>query len=280
MDILKRKHEVSVSIVVYENDKNLLLRVVSCVLESQLLTSLYIIDNSSTNRLREIFPQDSRLEYIFMNSNNGFGAGHNVILRHPEKMGKYHLVLNPDVSFEPGTLEKLYDYMEANSDVGNVMPRIIYPNGELQYLCKLLPTPMDWIGRMFIPFKSIKKRINDKFEMRFADYESEMNVPYLSGCFMFLRKSVIEEVGVFDEGIFMYGEDTDLNRRIYQRYRTMYYPKVTITHAFEKGSHKSLRLFWIHVKAAIYYLNKWGWFFDKERRGINKKTKLAYTSLK
>ena len=67
MDILKRKHEVSVSIVVYENDKNLLLRVVSCVLESQLLTSLYIIDNSSTNKLREIFPQDSRLEYIFMN---------------------------------------------------------------------------------------------------------------------------------------------------------------------------------------------------------------------
>lgn len=280
MDILKRKHEVSVSIVVYENDKNLLLRVVSCVLESQLLTSLYIIDNSSTNKLREIFPQDSRLEYIFMNSNNGFGAGHNFIMRQPEKMGKYHLVLNPDVSFAPGTLEKLYDYMENNPDVGNVMPKIIYPNGDLQYLCKLLPTPMDWIGRMFIPFKSIKKRINDKFEMRFADYESEMNVPYLSGCFMFLRKSVIEEVGVFDEGIFMYGEDTDLNRRIYQKYRTMYYPKVTITHAFEKGSHKSLRLFWIHVKAAIYYLNKWGWFFDKERRGINKKTKLAYTSLK
>ncbi len=272
--------DVSVSIVVYENDKNLLLRVVSCVLESQLLTSLYIIDNSSTNKLREIFPQDSRLEYIFMNSNNGFGAGHNFIMRQPEKMGKYHLVLNPDVSFAPGTLEKLYDYMENNPDVGNVMPKIIYPNGDLQYLCKLLPTPMDWIGRMFIPFKSIKKRINDKFEMRFADYESEMNVPYLSGCFMFLRKSVIEEVGVFDEGIFMYGEDTDLNRRIYQKHRTMYYPKVTITHAFEKGSHKSLRLFWIHVKAAIYYLNKWGWFFDKERRGINKKTKLAYTSLK
>ena len=195
-------------------------------------------------------------------------------------MCKYHLVLNPDVSFALGTLEKLYDYMERNLDVGNVMPKIIYPNGDLQYLCKLLPTPMDWIGRMFIPFKSIKRRINDRFEMHFADYESEMNVPYLSGCFMFLRKSVIEEVGVFDEGIFMYGEDTDLNRRIYQKYRTMYYPKVTIIHAFEKGSHKNFRLFWIHVKAAIYYLNKWGWFFDNERRDINKKTKSAYTSLK
>ena len=70
MDILKRKHEVSVSIVVYENDKNLLLRVVSCVLESQLLTSLYIIYNYSTNNLREILPQYNSLEYIFINSNN------------------------------------------------------------------------------------------------------------------------------------------------------------------------------------------------------------------
>lgn len=81
-------------------------------------------------------------------------------------MGKYHLVLNPDVYFDAGTLESLFDYMEARVDVGNVMPRIIYPNGELQYLCKLLPTPMDWIGRMFIPFKGIKKKINNSFEMR------------------------------------------------------------------------------------------------------------------
>lgn len=47
-----------------------------------------------------------------------------------------------------------------------------------------------------------------------------------------------------------------------------------------KGSHKKIRLFWIHVKAAVYYLNKWGWFFDKERREINKKAKLAYTNMK
>lgn len=274
------ENTLSIAIVTYRNKFAVLQDVIDSVLLTTLNIKLYIIDNSPTNELKNLIPQDSRLEYIFMNSNNGFGAGHNVILRHPEKMGKYHLVLNPDVSFALGTLEKLYDYMERNFDVGNVMPKIIYPNGDLQYLCKLLPTPMDWIGRMFIPFKSIKRRINDRFEMHFADYESEMNVPYLSGCFMFLRKSVIEEVGVFDEGIFMYGEDTDLNRRIYQKYRTMYYPKVTIIHAFEKGSHKNFRLFWIHVKAAIYYLNKWGWFFDKERRDINKKTKSAYTSLK
>jgi GT2 family glycosyltransferase len=270
------KMDITASIVTYLNNKEVLLKTITCFLNTSLNVQLYIIDNSPVNTI-ESYLCDKRIDYRFMNSNKGFGAGHNVVLQDPEKMGKYHLILNPDIYFKIGVLENLYNYMESNKNVANVMPRIIYPNGDLQYLCKLLPTPLDWIGRMFIPIRSIKQRINNKFEMRFADYDREMNVPYLSGCFMFLRKSAIEEIGGFDEGIFMYGEDTDLNRRIYQKYRTMYYPKVTITHAFEKGSHKNLRLFWIHIKAAIYYLNKWGWFFDKERKKINSMTKALYT---
>lgn len=270
-------YQITATIVTYSNDSEVLLKTINSFYNTSLDVFLYIVDNSKKDTLRNILTEFNKLEYLFMNSNKGFGVGHNVILQNPNRMGKYHLILNPDIILKKRALEVLYDYMEKNEDVGNVMPRIIYPNGNLQYLCKLLPTPLDWIGRMFIPIRSIKNKINNNFEMRFADYDKEMNVPYLSGCFMFLRKSAIEEIGIFDEGIFMYGEDTDLNRRIYQKYRTMYYPKVTITHAFEKGSHKNLRLFWIHIKAAIYYLNKWGWFFDKERKKINSMTKALYT---
>lgn len=272
-------YDVSVAIVTYNNEIEMLSRTINSVLKSTINTILYIIDNSPTNRIQYSIPSDDRIRYVFLNRNDGFGSGHNEVLRNSKLMGKYHLVLNPDIYFDAGVIEGLFSYMEQNIDVGNVMPKIIYPNGDLQYLCKLLPTPMDWIGRMFIPVKKIRDKFNRNFEMQFADYSKEMNVPYLSGCFMFLRKSVIEEVGIFDEGIFMYGEDTDLNRRIYRKCRTMYYPGVTVTHAFEKGSHKNLRLFWIHVKAAIYYLNKWGWFFDKERREINKATKMKYANL-
>jgi GT2 family glycosyltransferase len=268
-------YNITAAIVTYKNQHQQLLDAVNSFLNTELSIHLYIVDNSPTDGLRSLFTDD-RITYIFMNSNNGFGAGHNVIMRQPNKMGTYHIVLNPDVYFESGTLEKLYTYMEANLDVGNVMPHIIYPNGELQRLCKLLPTPKDWIIRMFVPIKKVRDSIDYNFEMRFADYSKEMSVPYLSGCFMFLRKSVIEEIGVFDEGIFMYGEDTDLNRRIYQKYRTMYYPGATIVHNHERGSHKNFRLLWIHIKAAIYYLNKWGWLFDKERCEINRKTKKAY----
>lgn len=271
------KTYLSASIVLYNNNPQVLKQTIDCFLKTPLSIKLYLVDNSPLPLLEKMV-EDERIQYIYLNSNRGFGAGHNAIMRRASCLGKFHLVLNPDIFFEEGTLEKLCEYMEANIDVGNVMPRIVYPNGNLQYLCKLLPTPLNWIARMFIPIKSIRERLNYNFEMHFADYNKPLNVPYLSGCFMFLRTSVIKEIGVFDEGIFMYGEDTDLNRRIHEKYRTMYYPEVTVTHNFEKASHKSWRLFWVHIKAAFYYMNKWGWIFDKQRTLINKKTKNLYSA--
>ena len=109
-------YEITATIVTYRNPDSILLKTINSFLNTKVEVRLYIIDNSPTDRLRNIC-NDPRVEYIFMNSNNGFGAGHNVILRNASKMGKYHLVLNPDVFFEKGTLEKLYDYMENNLDV-------------------------------------------------------------------------------------------------------------------------------------------------------------------
>ncbi len=259
------------SIVTYKNDIQVLRAAISSFLDTSLKVKLYIIDNSPSNIIREICT-DPRIEYIFNDSNIGFGAGHNIILKDIKKLGKYHLILNPDIRFQKGVLEELYNIMEERTEIGNIMPKIYYGNGQIQYLCKLLPTPLDWIVRMFVPLKSIKDRIDHRFEMRFTDYDTIMNVPYLSGCFMFIRKTVIEDIGPFDENMFMYGEDTDLSRRIYMKYQNIYYPKVSIVHNFEKGSHKNMRLFIIHVKSTIYYLNKWGWLIDNDRRRINKRT--------
>lgn len=270
-------YQVTASIVAYANAPEEICAAARSFLKTEIGVRLYILDNSPLPSLRRYFDFDSRIEYHYLNANRGFGAGHNVILRQPEKMGKYHLVLNPDITFESGTLEALYNYMEDNPDIGNVMPKVVFPDGSFQYLCKLLPTPIDWFVRMFIPIRSVKERINYRFEMRFSDFSKEMNVPYLSGSFMFLRKTTIEEIGVFDEKIFMYGEDTDLNRRIHQKYRTMYFPNAVVTHAYEGGTHHNLHLFWITVKALSYYLFKWGWFFDKERRMVNKETIERYS---
>ena len=258
-------------IVLYKNDKVQLEKVIESYFNTALNSKLFLIDNSPTDDLRGL-ANHQRIEYYHNPSNPGFGAAHNIALKKAIYFGsKYHLVLNPDVYFEAGTIEKIVQYMDENTTIGNLMPKVVYPDGAIQYLCKLLPTPYDWIGRRFNPLKPMVDKRNQIFELRFTGYNQIMEVPYLSGCFMFLRLDAIKEVGFFDEGIFMYGEETDLCRRlIAKNYKTIFYPEVTITHEFAKGSHKSWRLTWIGIKSAIYYFNKWGWFFDSQRSKINK----------
>ena len=200
----------------------------------------------------------------------GYGKAHNIAIRKSIKENaKYHVVMNPDIYFEKGVIEKLYEYMESNQEVGLAMPKVLYFNGDVQYLAKLLPTPFDLFLRRFVPFNFLKEKRSEKYELRFTGYNDIMEVPFLSGCFMFLRVKVLKEVGLFDENFFMYLEDIDLSRRIHQKYKTIFYPKVNVYHEYEKGSYKSLKLLIYHVRSAIYYFNKWGWIFDKERKKIN-----------
>lgn len=210
-----------------------------------------------------------RLIYL-PHDNNGYGGGHNVALREAMKEGsRYHLVVNPDVWFGPEVMPKLIKYMEEHPDVGQIMPKVLYPNGEIQRLAKMLPTPLDLIGRLCIPHFIIKRR-NALFELKQSGFTKILNVPFLSGCFMFLRMSAVDEVGMFDEQFFMYAEDIDLTRRIHKKYKTLYYPCASIYHTFTRGSRKSLRLLLIHILSIIQYFNKWGWIKDEERKIINR----------
>lgn len=267
------------SIVLYKNNKSILIKAISSFLNTELDVKLMLIDNSLNDDLKNIF-NDKRIIYYHNPSNPGFGAGHNIALRKAIEGGsKYHLILNPDVYFDEEVMIKLTNYLDENRDIGNIMPKVLYPDGEIQYLCKLLPTPYDWIGRRFNPFKKMVEKRNEMFELRFSNYDKIMEVPYLSGCFMYLRISALKDIGLFDEKIFMYGEETDLCRRLIKGgYKTIFYPYTNIYHHFEKGSHKSWRLTRIGIQSAIYYFNKWGWFKDDERKEINEDTlkKLSY----
>jgi GT2 family glycosyltransferase len=273
---------LNISIVLYHNKEGQIKKAIESVLNTDLDVNLYLVDNSSTDSLRDLEMIDKRTKYIFNNSNLGFGKAHNIALKKSiEKNIPYHLVLNPDVYFEKGVLEELYKFMESNKDVGLVMPKVLYPNGDIQYLCKLLPTPFDLFGRRFLnfgPFKKIVEKRNEIYELRFTGYDKIIEVPYLSGCFMFIRTEVLKKVGLFDERFFMYLEDTDLSRRIHRVSKTIYYPEVSIYHEYGKGSYKNPKLLKYHLDSAIKYFNKYGWLFDKERDEINKKTleKLGY----
>ena len=265
--------DVTACIVLYCNDTNVLSKAIDSFLRTNLKIKLYLVDNSPTNQL-ETFFKDSRIEYIFSNGNVGFGAGHNIAIKKSTIIGsKYHLILNPDIEYKIGTLEKLIDFLEININVGLVSPKILYPNGDIQHLCRMLPTPFDFFAKRFIPNKLLPllSKLLNNYEFKNKDYNKIMEVPFLSGCFMLTRTEVFKKIGLFDENIFLYTEDIDLCRRIFKSYKTIYYPEVSIIHGYERGSAKNLKLLFISIKSAVYYFNKWGWFWDRDRAIINHK---------
>ncbi|MFZ6013782.1 MAG: glycosyltransferase, partial [Bacteroidota bacterium] len=207
------------------------------------------------------------------------GAGHNIAIREILNSSKYHLVLNPDVYFQPDVIRKLYDFMEEHRSIGQVMPKVFYPDGRLQLQCKLLPSPKTLILRRFLNFLHFSlKRENYHYEFQFSGYDKVMDVPFLSGCFMFLRTEALKKVGLFDERFFLYTEDTDLTRRIHRHFRTVYYPDATIYHHYARGAYNDFWLLWKSVQSTVKYFNKWGWFNDQEREYINRRILLNFNS--
>lgn len=260
---------ITVSIVSYHHRSSEIRKIMDCVLAAPI-DKLFIIDHSSDDRLRELERMSERVRYIH-SINRGYGAGHNIAIREAIELGAtYHVVVNPDIYFKNGVLERLVEYMERNKDVGQIMPKVYYPNGDLQCLCKLIPTPLDLIFKRFLPYFITKKRMY-RFQLGFTGYDKIMNVPYLSGCFMFFRTSVLQEIGLFDERFFMYPEDIDITRRIHEKYKTIFFPDVSIIHAHAAASKTNFKMLKVHILNMIKYFNKWGWYFDSRRKIINKK---------
>ena len=224
---------ITVSIVTYKTD---LVELAKCLtsLLSPLISKVYIIDKSSQQYIADFCKAYANVEYI------------------------------------GSVLEQLADYMDLNEDVAQVQPNIIYPDGRMQYTCRLLPTPVDLIFRRFLPKKMIEKR-NNRYILKFNDHTQAMNIPHHQGSFMFFRIECFNKTGLFDERFFMYLEDIDLTRRIHKYYRTMFWPGVTIVHAHRAASYKSKKMLIIHIRNAIKYFNKWGWVFDSERKKWNKR---------
>ena len=219
--------KLNVSIVLYHTPIQEVTKMVYCLRMHSDVGQIFLIDNSEHQTAAF---QALDATYCFMNKNLGYGSGHNIAMRTSikEKI-PYHLVLNSDMSFNSEILSELLAHMDSHPLVGQMMPKVFYPNGEIQYLCKLLPSPMDLFGRRFLPKRWTEQR-NHRFELRHSGYTSIINAPYLSGCFMLLRTEALKKVGLFDERFFMYPEDMDLTRRIHTHYQTLFYPQVEIVH--------------------------------------------------
>lgn len=252
--------DCTASIVIYNNPPEMIRRAIESFLSCSLNIKLLVIDNSPTDALKSSLI-DLPIQYHFYGSNAGYGRGHNKALEMCSN-SKYHVIINPDIIITPFTVETLASFMNDNTDIGLVCPKILNEDGSLQYLNKRYPTVFNLFARRFIPVSLhylIQRRL-DRYEMKDVGYEDICDVECISGCFMFCRTEVLKAAGGFDDRYFMYFEDFDLSRKIQQKgFRTVFCPHATVTHLWERASHKSVKMTWVFIVSMFRYFNKWGW---------------------
>jgi GT2 family glycosyltransferase len=234
------------------------------------VAQLYVVDNTpgppavntaeAVTRLVDGFAaRGAPLELHYPGKNLGYGRGHNIAIMPSTLKYKYHLICNPDITLGKHTLQVLYDFMEANPEVGLCMPKLVGPDGETHFCCRRSPVALDYLSQLILP-RSWGKRRKDSLELRSRDYDQSMEVPCLSGCFMFFRSDVLRRLGGFDERFFLYFEDLDLCARARKLGKNVYWPYTHVVHERQSGHRSSWRLKARFAASACRYFAKWGWF--------------------
>lgn len=234
--------DVSVLIVNY-NVKDYLLQCLRSVKasDSAVYIEIIVVDNASTDNsvqeLRKIFPD---VTWIQLPENIGFGRGNNVGLKHCR--GKYVLFLNPDTLIAHDTIQTMFDYLEAHTDVGLAGCRVFNADGTLQLACRRgLPTPWASFCKLFglqslFPNSPLFARYN----LTYKPVDDTYDVDALIGAFMIGPLAVVNSVNGFDPDFFMYGEDLDLCYRIQQRgYHVRYVHTTGIVHFKGESTRRS-----------------------------------------
>jgi GT2 family glycosyltransferase len=250
---------VGVSIVLYRTRAIQIRSLVDHLFE-QGVARVYLVDNSPPAfGAFDGWAANDRVTTIQTGRNLGYGRAHNPAIRDSVRHHAYHLICNPDISLGDNAIPELYRVLQERPEVGLCMPKVLGVDGSVQYLCKRPPAPIDFAIRSMLPAAWLERR-RTWFEMRDESYEHERAVECLSGCFMFFRSSVLQQIGGFDERFFLYLEDFDISRRAAAVATNLYYPGVQVVHVHERGHSKSVRLFLAVLASAIRYFNKWGWF--------------------
>ena len=228
---------------------------------------IIVVDNNSKDGIKKML-QDNFTNIIFVQSqrNLGMGAGNNLGIK--QAKGKYIAVLNPDTMANKDSFTKLFQFMEEQPRVGLAGPKLINPDGQVQYTRCRFPNFLIPIYRR-TPLKKIsavKDKI-DKYLTKDRDYDEVGRADWLYGACFFIRAETLKKIGLFDERFFLGFEDTDLCRRIWKiGEEVWYYPKSSIIHYPHRFSGESNWLLGMFKKNVREHIRSWLSYFIKWRK--------------
>jgi GT2 family glycosyltransferase len=182
---------------------------------------IVVLDNASedgsADAVRERFPG---VRLIEQRHRAGFGANHNTVIR--ETTGRYVFVLNEDTTSDDWGFDRMVAHLDANRRVAALGPRLVYPDGREQSSAWRFPSP--WtaaLGLLTLGRAGILQ----------SGGSETCDVDWAMAAALLVRREALGEVGVFDEGFFIYSEETDLCRRLRNAgWRTQFFPSVTVVH--------------------------------------------------
>ncbi len=232
------------------------------VLDAELAeqTELVVVDNASGDNSKELITSEFKnVNWIQLKNNVGFGKACNIGVQ--SSSGKYVLLLNPDTVIAKDTLKVAVDFMQSHPQAGLMGPKILNQDGSLQASCRRgFVTPLvafyyfTGLSRLFP-----KSRHFARYHLTFMNENESAIVDAVSGSFMFIRRTLFDQLGGFDEQFFMYGEDIDLCWRVREKgYEVWYHPLTQIIHRKGQSSTRSpLRSRFAFYEAMIIFSKKY-----------------------
>jgi len=220
---------------------------------------VFVVDNCSTDGsaalVRAEFPWVRLLEN---DHRHGFAANNNRAIR--KSSGRYILILNPDTETPAGALEALLAFADGHPRAGICGPQIRFPDGQIQPSCRHFPTITSVLARRTLLRKFLRNSpLNGHHLMSGLDHSRTTIVDWMLGACLLVRREFLSEVGLMDEGYFLYVEDIDWCYRAHQAdWEVWYFAETYIIHHHLALSDRQLfgRMSWYHLKSMWHYYLK------------------------
>ena len=209
-----------------------------------------LVDNASTDGTSELANRYNFVRIIRNEQKKTFCANHNIAIE--QAKGTYVLLLNPDICFDTQEpcLSKMFNFMQQHSDCGISACRVYNYNHDFAFPARRFQTLSIIVARR-IPFLASKKII-DRYFYSEHNINSTFEADWLSGCFLFVRKTMLDQTGLLDTRFEKYFEDVDLCRRAKAfGWKVLYFGGTFYYHLEQRASKK------IFSTDALKHLKSW-----------------------
>lgn len=261
--------EINLSIIILNwNARDLLKDCLNSIYENtkDLSYEIIIVDNNSSDgscaMVKENFLHRENCSLIENKDNKGFAWGNNQAIRVAK--GRAILLLNPDTLVNENAINKTYECLVKDEKLGVAGCKVLNTDGTLQLACRrMAPRPKDAFFKIFGISKLFKNNKNlTRYNLTHVSEDEFLDVDSVSGCFLMIKREVIDKIGLLDETFFMYGEEMDWCMRAKKAgYIVRYCPVGTIIHYKGESSKK------LGVKATYEFYRAMIIFYNKYNKG-------------